>query len=191
MWERVESRFIVLAVVVFPMVINCVLCVCHVFKKIASRIESHVTSTPSPELQRVRVIMSRRRAQQPSQVQPSAPPQETRKEERARIVNECLFCKKLEEGDSVVAPIESILAAAQDHYTESTEEHISSRSTRSHSEPVCSICLDGYKTGETICRSKMNECHHIFHQECIVEWMIDNDVCPLCRTNLMEFYHTA
>jgi hypothetical protein len=105
-------------------------------------------------------------------------------------VKKCLFSRKLEKDDSV-SFIESILAAAQDHYryTESTKENFSSRSTKANSKPECSICLDGYKTGETICWSKTNECDHIFHQGCIVAWMVDNDVCPLCRTNLMAFHH--
>eukprot|EP00980_Cylindrotheca_fusiformis_P029725 scaffold23790_cov166-Cylindrotheca_fusiformis.AAC.2 len=51
----------------------------------------------------------------------------------------------------------------------------------------CCICLDGYHPGETICASKTNKCNHIFHQECVVEWLMRNhDCCPLCRVNLME-----
>jgi hypothetical protein len=53
--------------------------------------------------------------------------------------------------------------------------------------------LDTYKTGETICWSKTDECDHIFHSKCIHEWMINNanDNCPLCRTNLMAFHSAA
>ena len=183
-------HYIFYCAVVLGITLGFVYAVCCLLKTCFSENESHVTPTPtpSPELQTVPVTMSQRRMQQPSQVQPSAPPQEALKEERERLVNECLFSRILEEGDSV-AFIESILAAAQDRYAESTEEKISSRSTKAHSKPECSICLDGYKTGETICWSKTNECDHIFHQDCIVEWMVDNDVCPLCRTNIMSFHH--
>ena len=200
--------FIVLFCIAFA--ISCLVTLCK------SDDESNVTPTPSPELHTVRVTTSQQQRQQPSQVQPSAPPspelQTARvtasqrrqqpsqihpsappmvalKEERERLVNECFFSRKLEEGDSV-AFIESILAAAQDHHTQTIRDDISSRSTKAHSKSECSICLDGYKTGETICWSKMNECDHIFHQDCIVEWMVDNDVCPLCRLNLMSFHHS-
>jgi Ring finger domain len=167
-----------------------ILSVCYVVMFCSDENENHVTSTSSPELQTVRVTMSQPRRQEPSQVQPSAPPEAALKEDRERLVNECLLSRKLEEGDSV-ACIESIVISAQDHFMESTEENIFSQSTKAHSKPQCSICLDDYKTGETICWSKTNECDHIFHKGCIVEWMIGNDDCPLCRTNLMSIHHAA
>lgn len=46
----------------------------------------------------------------------------------------------------------------------------------------CSICLESYsevKPGIKI------ECNHIFHKECIVEWLINNETCPLCRQNII------
>eukprot|EP00980_Cylindrotheca_fusiformis_P000514 scaffold125_cov109-Cylindrotheca_fusiformis.AAC.4 len=50
----------------------------------------------------------------------------------------------------------------------------------------CCICLDGYHPGETICVPITDKCNHVFHEECVVEWLRDHDVCPLCRVNLME-----
>jgi hypothetical protein len=50
----------------------------------------------------------------------------------------------------------------------------------------CCICLDGYHPGETICAAATPECNHVFHQECVVEWMTSHDECPLCRVNLMS-----
>lgn len=148
------------------------------------------------ELQAVRQSMSQRRLGQPSQFQPSAPTQEEADEarqEREKRVKECLFSRKLEEGDNV-ASMRNIIAAAQDRYEENKDRSYFVRSwrsvassTRTLSKPECSICLDIYKTGETICWAKTDECDHIFHRECIVEWMKDHDDCPLCRTNLMSF----
>eukprot|EP00980_Cylindrotheca_fusiformis_P000516 scaffold125_cov109-Cylindrotheca_fusiformis.AAC.6 len=54
------------------------------------------------------------------------------------------------------------------------------------SSDECCICLDGYHPGETICAPITNKCNHAFHEECVVEWLRDHDVCPLCRVNLME-----
>eukprot|EP00980_Cylindrotheca_fusiformis_P028229 scaffold22588_cov114-Cylindrotheca_fusiformis.AAC.1 len=54
-------------------------------------------------------------------------------------------------------------------------------------EDECCICLERYQPGDAICASKATECHHIFHQDCVLEWMMRNhDCCPLCRVNLME-----
>jgi hypothetical protein len=49
----------------------------------------------------------------------------------------------------------------------------------------CSICLHGYDAGQTVCVSKTSLCDHIFHQDCIKEWLKDHDNCPMCRVNLM------
>lgn len=152
------------------------------------------------ELQAVRETMSQRRLAQPSQAQPSAPTEEEVEEarqEREKHVKEALFSRKLEEGDNV-ASMRNIIAAAQDRYEENNDGSYLVRSWRSASssartllKPECSICLETYKTGETICWAKTDECDHIFHQACILEWMKEHDDCPLCRTNLMSFLDTA
>ena len=51
----------------------------------------------------------------------------------------------------------------------------------------CCICLEEYNPGETICLPITQECNHIFHHECIQEWILMNhDRCPLCRTDIMS-----
>ena len=49
-------------------------------------------------------------------------------------------------------------------------------------EDVCPICLDEYHPGERICTSKTMACSHVFHQECMGEWLRDHNTCPICRT---------
>eukprot|EP00980_Cylindrotheca_fusiformis_P008504 scaffold1805_cov104-Cylindrotheca_fusiformis.AAC.11 len=50
----------------------------------------------------------------------------------------------------------------------------------------CSICLEAYRPGESICMAKTPSCDHLFHKDCLLEWMMQrNDACPLCRENLM------
>jgi len=51
----------------------------------------------------------------------------------------------------------------------------------------CSICLEPYGKGDSICVSKSPECQHMFHKQCIVEWLQKQDHCPLCRVDLMDF----
>ncbi|CAJ1939528.1 unnamed protein product [Cylindrotheca closterium] len=49
----------------------------------------------------------------------------------------------------------------------------------------CSICLQSYEPGQTICLAKNTNCKHVFHQDCIEEWLRDHSDCPLCRVNLV------
>jgi hypothetical protein len=147
---------------------------------------------PSEQLQAVRVTLPQESARSPSQVQPlpSAPTQEELQDDRKWLVEECLFRRKLEHGDSV-ADIQSILAAARDLPPPSESSLTSTELPPPPPvKPECSICLERYKAGETICWSKTNECDHIFHSKCIQQWMIQNgnDHCPLCRTNLMSYH---
>ena len=46
----------------------------------------------------------------------------------------------------------------------------------------CPICWEGYKVGEKVCWSMNEECHHAFHFDCMVNWLVDHDHCPLCRS---------
>jgi hypothetical protein len=54
----------------------------------------------------------------------------------------------------------------------------------------CTICLERYQAGETIATAKTDACIHIFHQECIMEWLKKHDKCPLCRTNIVGTNHS-
>lgn len=45
----------------------------------------------------------------------------------------------------------------------------------------CTICRDSFTDGTKI--SELN-CEHIFHPECISEWMKYKQVCPVCRSNV-------
>ena len=52
----------------------------------------------------------------------------------------------------------------------------------STSSAICSICLDNYSNPEI----KLNKlpCNHIFHKDCIQEWLKNNDTCPECRSEI-------
>lgn len=49
----------------------------------------------------------------------------------------------------------------------------------------CCICLEHYSPGETICVPVTKECNHVFHEECIVEWLKNHTECPLCRIQIL------
>jgi hypothetical protein len=140
--------------------------------------------------------------QQPTRRQATHPPKAAEECKERNIPNQ-LFSKTLEEGDSMQS-IETIVnQAADDNLYIANNNPQSSSWARSsswsrasaasplvrtvrQSPPKCSICLDSYKTGDTICWAKTDRCDHIFHQECVVEWLKDHDDCPSCRKDIMN-----
>jgi hypothetical protein len=46
----------------------------------------------------------------------------------------------------------------------------------------CAICLCSFKPQQLVCESKNTLCRHVFHGDCMVDWLIkEHDTCPLCR----------
>ena len=46
----------------------------------------------------------------------------------------------------------------------------------------CCICLDNMNIDDTI--NEIIICKHIFHNNCLIEWLKQNTNCPLCRNEL-------
>ena len=55
-----------------------------------------------------------------------------------------------------------------------------------YSPRACPICLETYKAGEDVAWSHNEECFHAFHLECIVDWLMKSDECPMCRENYLN-----
>ena len=47
----------------------------------------------------------------------------------------------------------------------------------------CIICQQGYKVENEVLKLK---CSHLFHKECIVRWLIENNKCPMCKEYCFE-----
>jgi len=56
----------------------------------------------------------------------------------------------------------------------------------SYSPKACPICCKDYVKGDNIAWSKNEQCCHAFHTDCIIEWLMDRDDCPMCRNNYLE-----
>lgn len=67
-----------------------------------------------------------------------------------------------------------------------TDTETTSSLWKSIDKAECSICLEGYCQSEKVCVSKNPDCSHVFHQECIAEWLKRHDKCPLCRVDLFK-----
>ena len=50
----------------------------------------------------------------------------------------------------------------------------------------CHICLDHFRVGEEISWSNVSKCEHCFHSQCINEWLLKHQACPLCRANMLD-----
>ena len=57
-----------------------------------------------------------------------------------------------------------------------------------YSPRCCSICCEDYRKGDGIAWSRNEECHHAYHVDCILEWlMLGNDDCPMCREQYIDY----
>ena len=45
----------------------------------------------------------------------------------------------------------------------------------------CSVCLMEYKEGEAVCKLP---CSHLYHVDCITQWLQANRNCPYCRADV-------
>jgi hypothetical protein len=54
---------------------------------------------------------------------------------------------------------------------------------------LCPICLDCYKQGDTVIVSSNVSCTHGFHQECILDYLVQHapgsNPCPCCRQEFL------
>lgn len=50
-------------------------------------------------------------------------------------------------------------------------------------EDCCSICLEDFKQEENVICLPCNR-QHIFHSDCIVPWVRQNNNCPLCKAEI-------
>ena len=56
--------------------------------------------------------------------------------------------------------------------------HIIINSDEEYINDECSICLDKFQKKNIVNRLP---CRHIFHYNCLRDWLKDNNTCPLCR----------
>jgi len=71
-----------------------------------------------------------------------------------------------------------------------TEEDVEQVTSKEEEAEPCAICLSEYEEGDEICLSHNDLCNHIFHRECMVEWLLRHDECPCCRHNYLSLLDT-
>lgn len=50
--------------------------------------------------------------------------------------------------------------------------------TKDEKEEDCTICLSEFKDNETL---GVLECKHQYHTRCIKKWLLQQNICPLCK----------
>ena len=48
----------------------------------------------------------------------------------------------------------------------------------------CIICLNEFVKNDIVCITNCQSLSHVFHEECILSWMINNNTCPICRDTI-------
>lgn len=62
---------------------------------------------------------------------------------------------------------------------------------KSDNDKECPVCLDNFNIGDMVTWSIAGECEHVFHLECIKEWLLRHTECPCCRRLFMPVDHNT
>ena len=49
----------------------------------------------------------------------------------------------------------------------------------------CAICLVVFEEGDVVCESNNASCRHVFHKDCMIDWLIRHSRCPICREHYL------
>ena len=58
-------------------------------------------------------------------------------------------------------------------------KHVSIRTEETNDAEPCCICQEEYKDGEDL--GKL-DCGHDFHADCVKQWLMQKNLCPICKT---------
>lgn len=147
----------------------------------------------------LRQLCRRRAARTPD------PVEEMRLAKRKAFVDESLIVKpwkgkeetveeKMEQGQATERATPAVHSTtrpqARTHTGKSSMPEIAQQQAEEDDEedhPECSICLGEFEPNQWICASNNPSCKHSFHLDCMKEWLMKHDGCPVCReTYLLE-----
>eukprot|EP00978_Attheya_sp_CCMP212_P001670 scaffold3445_cov57-Attheya_sp.AAC.2 len=121
-------------------------------------------------------------------------------EARVTLIEKSLITIVVDDADSV-GSMQNMISVAKGiaEETEDKRGNFLSRSWRSasssvrslKSKPTCAICLENYGIGDSVSLAKTDQCDHVYHSQCIGEWLANHDDCPLCRTVILNNANTS
>mmetsp|Transcript_35515 Transcript_35515/g.47674 ORF Transcript_35515/g.47674 Transcript_35515/m.47674 type:complete len:255 (+) Transcript_35515:64-828(+) len=57
-------------------------------------------------------------------------------------------------------------------------------SNNSYNENICAICICDFEEGDIVTHGV--NCGHVFHKECVLEWLGKHNECPTCRRDMIR-----
>jgi hypothetical protein len=51
---------------------------------------------------------------------------------------------------------------------------------------TCSVCLEPFSVGDEVAWSRELKCHHCFHPDCLIPWLMKHAGCPVCRSAILK-----
>lgn len=48
---------------------------------------------------------------------------------------------------------------------------------------TCAVCIDQFLINDIV---RYLPCKHLFHKNCIDQWLLENPTCPICKLNVLE-----
>lgn len=51
---------------------------------------------------------------------------------------------------------------------------------------MCPICLNEFQDNEKEVVVAHKPCGNAFHKECLVKWLVNQKICPMCRGSVLE-----
>jgi len=69
------------------------------------------------------------------------------------------------------------------------QQSVAERNFMGESDPLkgenttCVICMEQYEEGDGLCTLA---CFHVFHKDCILEWLKTHNTCPICKTSFAQ-----
>ncbi|KAI3954907.1 hypothetical protein MKW92_029071 [Papaver armeniacum] len=56
-------------------------------------------------------------------------------------------------------------------------------STGEEETEICTVCQDGYENKDKIATL---DCKHEYHEDCITQWLLQKNVCPVCKRQALK-----
>lgn len=66
-----------------------------------------------------------------------------------------------------------------------TAETVPEHEEEEEEELECPICMECFAVDDIVSWSPTTNCDHVFHHQCVKEWLVYHDACPYCRVTML------